>query len=221
MLITHVLGDKNLKNLVQLAQAVMNRGGMIIYPTDTVYGLGVDSTNQPAVERIFEIKGRKEGRGIASIFQSTNKIKQWVEVTLEQEKTLRKYLPGPYTFLLRPKANSSLAHKIIDEKQDTVGVRIPNHPFTRGLAKAFEKPFVCTSANISGQPSPKTSAEVEKYLLKPNNLSSPGASATKRYPGDILFIDAGALAGTPSTVVDLTKTPPEVARQGAGEWSRQ
>lgn len=227
MIIRLTLNEENLVKIVDGAVRVILNGGCIIYPTDTVYGFGADATNQPAVERIFEIKGRKEGRGISSIFQSIDQIKQYTKLTFGQEKILRKYLPGPYTFLLKPAVNIKLASRLIDEKEGTIGVRIPNHPFTKALAEVLDKPYTCTSANASGLPSPKSSREVEEYLLKPANLSLRGSRLSagrrqvmKQLIEGILFIDAGALAGLPSTVIDLTKIPPAVVRRGSGEWRR-
>lgn len=219
MLIAYTLGGKNFQYLVQLASEVMNRGGMIIYPTDTVYGLGVGSTNLADVEKIFWLKGRSAGRAMSSIYQSIEQIEQFCSLTDSQHKVVHRYLPGLYTFLLKPISNTRLARPLIDRERGTVGVRIPNYPFTKALAEAFDKPYTCTSANVSGLPSPKTPEEVDQYLLKPNDLSLRGPRlrrGTKQSTGNILFIDAGVLAGIPSTVIDLTKTPPEVVRQGAG-----
>jgi L-threonylcarbamoyladenylate synthase len=233
-----ILNRDNLISVVSKASKIMQCGGLIIYPTDTVYGLGVDSTNQQAVNKIFELKDRKEGRGFASIFQSIDHIKEYCHINTGQKNILCKYLPGPYTFLLKPKNTSQLANQLIDQEKGTVGVRIPDHQFTKALARQFAKPFTTTSGNISGLPSPKTAEEVEKYLLKPIGLSLQNSHSREnenQIPdqvgddkgwlrpfgahNDILLIDSGQLAGIPSTAVDLTKTPPAVIRQGAGAWS--
>lgn len=211
----------NIFDVARQAAELIQAGGMIIYPTDTVYGLGADATNDRAAKKIFELKGRKEGRGIASIFRSINQIRQYCQVTFEQEKALRQYLPGPFTFLLNPIRNMRLARSLIDRGQGTVGVRMPNHPFTRALAEILNKPYTCTSANVSGLPSPKTADEAGRYLHSlqpiPDRLgqTEPESEIAE---ANILLIDGGMLTGQPSTVVDLTKTPSELVRQGAGEW---
>jgi len=136
----------------------------------------------------------------------------------EKLKILQKYLPGPYTFLLKPKVNTKLAPQLLDKEKGTLGVRIPDHSFTLKLANVFQKPYTATSANISGLPGAKTPEEVENNLLKPTKKSR-GVSIQPPPRWKVIFIDAGALTGIPSTVIDLTKNPPEVVRRGAGEWS--
>lgn len=206
------------KQLTEKVADVLDRGGIIIYPTDTVYGLGVDATNAQAVMNIYMLKGRM-GKGMASIYQSIKAVQFDCQLSRKQEQLLRKYLPGPYTFLLKPEKNTSLAPRLIDRERGTVGVRIPNHPFTRELAKQFGKPFTTTSANRSGLPESKTIEDVDKHFL--NEIISRRVKIRSPRGCEVIIIDGNQLPGQPSTVVDLTKTPPEVVRQGAGEWSSE
>lgn len=224
---TVILNKKNLAKAIGIAVQVMLKGGCIVYPTDTVYGLGADATNEQAVRKVFKHKGRTVGKGVASIFQSIKQINQFCEVTPEQKKILEQYLPGPYTFLLKPRIDVRIARQLIDEKRRTIGVRMPNHPFTQALANRLGRPYTTTSANRSGLPSPKTIDQVNQYLtdghFDPRSIqdrqgsTDPGSEqSSEQSARAFLLIDGGRLFGTPSTVIDLTKTPPELVRQGAG-----
>ncbi len=140
----------SIKIETQILDHIIN-GSIFIYPTDTIYGLGCDASNNSAVLKIREIKKRIKNP-FSIIAPSFNWIKSNCQTTKEQEQEIRKKLPGPYTFFLNLKDHNCIATQINPEGQNkTLGVRIPSHWFTKIIQKTG-KPFVTTSVNISGQP---------------------------------------------------------------------
>lgn len=126
--------------VIDRAVTILARGGIIVYPSDTVYGLAVDATNSNALEKIDKLKNRRADQKYSYNFSDIEMIKKFSEVTLEQERVLKKYLPGSFTFIL----------------SEDVAVRIPRNNIITDIAKAFGKPITATSANITGK-SPATS----------------------------------------------------------------
>ncbi len=154
---------------------------ILVYPTDTVYGLGCNAENEILVDRIFEIKGRDRKKPLSVIAPGKEWITQHCVVSRE---ILDKYLPGPYTLLLQKKDRNFL--KEATAGAPTLGVRIPAHPFSKLVEKAGI-PFVTTSANISGEKSPKNLSEIPDEIKNAADM----------------VIDGGALSGVPSAIVDL------------------
>jgi len=185
---------------IKEAVEVLARGGSVIYPTDTIYGIGVDATNEQAVKRLLELKHRDQAKGLSVMVGNFAAIKQLTKLGPGTENLLKHKLPGPYTFILPIMQNSAVASKCIINGK--VAVRIPNHPVALELARAYGKPITATSANISG----------EKPLNSLESLSSLGADY-------ILWAGPLPLA-QPSTIVDLTKenAPSRILRDGAGQW---
>lgn len=206
---------KNTMTHRELKQAlnVLQAGGVIIYPTDTLYGAGVDATNKKAVRKLFILKGRVKTKAVSVMLPNRREIEKYCKLTRAEKNIIRKHLPGPFTFLCRSKKNAAgLNKKLIDKTRRRIGIRVPNSPLARQVARAFKKPITATSANKSGLPAPASTAEVKKYLLKNN----PGAKNTL-----ILIVNAGRLFGIPSTVVDLTTKKPKIVRSGAGVFQEK
>lgn len=128
---------------------ILERGGVIAYPTDTLYGVGCDALNEDAVKKVFEIKGRDFSKPMSIACSSVEMLEKYVTILAETKKLLDKILPGPYTVLL-PKKESIL--KIITAGSDLVGVRVPDHKLILEIIKNFGKPIITTSANLSGEP---------------------------------------------------------------------
>jgi len=135
-----VLSQESKHMVIDRAVAILARGGIIVYPADTVYGLAVDATNSSAIEKIDKLKNRRPDQKYSFNFSDIEMIKKFSEITPEQETILKKYLPGPYTFIV----------------SEDVAVRIPKNSIITDIARAFGKPVTATSANVTGK-SPATS----------------------------------------------------------------
>ena len=182
-------------------------GQMItLYPTDTIYGLGVDATDPEAVLRLREMKGREDGKPISIIVSDVGMMERYAEVTPLARKLAERFLPGKLTLILTAHCATSggctLAPGIVGE-DGSVGIRIPDYPVPLQLVKELGKPITATSANISGMPTKKTPEKILAQFGKK-------ASMITR------IIDAGELPeSTPSTVVDARGDSPVVLREGA------
>lgn len=182
--------------VINQAVKILENGGVIVYPTDTCYGLGADMANPKAVEKIYKIKNRDQNKPLSVIVKDIKEIEKYAEIDSKRKEILEKYLPGPITFILKTKSDRF--------NQETVGFRIPDYTITKMLANKFNKPYSTTSANISNQPVCYTIKEV---LDQFKNI---------KYQPD-LILDAGVLdkKNPPSVVVDLVSLPPRVLREGA------
>jgi tRNA threonylcarbamoyl adenosine modification protein (Sua5/YciO/YrdC/YwlC family) len=179
---------------------VLRDGGLVIYPTDTVYGLGCDITNIKALERIARIKGVKlEKSNFSFICYSLSDLSDYVkQIDTSTFKILKRALPGPYTFIL-PGAKT-LPHPF--KKRKTVGIRIPDNNITLEIVKQLGNPLVSTSIRDEDEILEYTT-DPELILEKWDNLVD-------------LVIDGGYGDNEASTVIDLSVNPPEVLREGKG-----
>lgn len=172
---------------------------IILYPTDTLYGLGVDATDPKVVLRLRELKGRDDGKPISIAVSDIGMMREYAEVTPLAEKLAARFLPGKLTLVL----NAKNLPDEITAGDGTIGVRIPNHPQALELIRETGKPLTATSANISGMPSERT---VEKILAQ---FGSKASWITK-------VIDGGEISeSAPSTVVDARGETAAVIREGA------
>ncbi|WP_067090535.1 L-threonylcarbamoyladenylate synthase [Methanobrevibacter curvatus] len=179
-------------------QKVLSSGGVIIYPTDTVYGLGVDIFNEIAIKNLFKLKGRNFNKAISVLFSDIENISHYAYLDEKKIEILNNYLPGPFTFILEKKVSVS---KLLAGNTNKLGIRIPNNKTAIEIAKIM--PITTTSANIS-------SKEVKSNPLEIANELN----------GKIdLIIDGGILtSNNSSTVVDLTHKPVKILRQGIGNF---
>ena len=178
---------------------VLRCGGVIIYPTDTCYGLGADPRSLRSKQRIAKIKHRDESKKYSVISKDIPEIEKLAIVNDEQRLILTSHLPGPFTFIL-------LAAYLQFLHSNTVGFRVPNYAITQQLSSSFGKPFISTSANFSGQPAIYSIGNIHSDFLE--------LLETDELPD--LVLDAGNLPlNPPSTVVDLVSKPPVIIRQGA------
>src|SRR3989339_1117005 len=146
------------------AKEVVLKDGVIVYPTDTVYGLGGNAHSQQVVDRINRIKQKSGNSSLSVIMSGMEMIKEYCEVDEQQAKTLNTYLPGPYTFLLKCRK------KLPVTDNDKIGVRIPDVEFTHQLAEACMVPIITTSANITGQPPPTKVDEINMRIMNSVDL---------------------------------------------------
>ena len=179
---------------------VLNNSGLVVIPTDTVYGLSVDARNKKAVKKLIEFKHRPVGKAISVFVSSISCAKRYVKIKSSQEKILKQILPGAYTIILPSKKNLC---SLLESEDKTLGIRIPKHFFINKLNKQYLYPITATSANIYSK-SPHYSVS---SLL--NSLSE------KKKKMIDLIVDFGKLPrNCPSTVVDLTCEKIKVLRQG-------
>lgn len=127
------------------ANAVLSAGGTVVYPTDTLYGIGCDATSESAVAKIYSIKKREGKKPLSILVSDFEMLKEYCKLSPEQEKILHELLPGPYTFVLPLKKRLPVSEKL------SVGVRVPEHMFMRQVARELGVPIVSTSANLSGE----------------------------------------------------------------------
>lgn len=195
-------GDETLRSAISTLQS----GGLVVCPSDTVYGLLVDATNPEAVSKLIAFKNRPAGKPISIFTADLTMANQYVVISDQQKSLLTTLLPGPFTIILPARGNVDA--RLISEL-DTLGIRIPQFPFIQHLVTQYGKPITATSANVASQ-HPHYSAQ---SLLK-------SLSHAKKEMIDLL-IDAGELPrNKPSTVVDLTKDKVHVLRQGDVKWAQ-
>lgn len=181
---------------------IIENGGLVIYPTDTLYGLGCDITNSKAVERICRIKGIKPQKANFSfICSDLSNISFYTKpFSSSVYKTMRKNLPGPFTFILKA---SNQVPKMLKNNRKNVGIRVPNSPIVTQLVASLENPIMSTSiTNIDDDITPYPTDPYEIYEAYKNLVD--------------VVIDGGFGGNVPSTVVDCTDESPEVTREGLG-----
>ncbi len=188
------------RKILQVVEC-LRRGGLVIYPTDTVYGLGCDIHNQRAVERICQIKGIKPAKSnLSFICYDLSHIAEYAHVDTPIFKLMKKALPGPFTFILRA---SNDVPKILHSNRKTVGIRVPDHAIPRLIVKELDRPIVTTSV--------RDEDEVIEYSTNPELIYE-----KYRHLVDMV-IDGGYGNNVASTVVDCTTDEPEVVREGLGD----
>ncbi len=176
----------------------MTRGGVVAFPTDTVYGLGAAVSSARGVQKVFSIKGRSATQALPVLIANVEQLGEVaVEVSPEAMRLAGLFWPGPLTLVLKRADRVPL---LVTAGGGTVGVRVPDHPVPLALIRGLGEPITGTSANLSGLPACKTAAEVRGQL------------------GSLVdyVIDAGPLpGGTESTIVDMTESVPKILREGA------
>lgn len=189
------------EKVIERAAAVVISGGVIVYPTETLYGIGVDAGNVSALRRVYDIKGREGAKALLVIVDDFERLRPLVQqVTPEAHALMHAFWPGPLTLVFNA---SPMVPVEITAGMGTIGARVPSNDFCRALVQACGRPITSTSANRAGEPTPNNIGQIRNALPE----------------GIDLFIDAGALpASAPSTVVDVTTSPPRLLREGAVPW---
>jgi tRNA threonylcarbamoyl adenosine modification protein (Sua5/YciO/YrdC/YwlC family) len=181
---------------IQQAIDVLERGGLIAYPTDTVYGLGCDLMNKSAIERLYQVKGMQKNKSLAFICNDLSNITRYAVVDNSAYRMLKHYLPGPYCFILEATRE---VPKMVITKQKTVGIRVPDHPVIIALTKALGRPIISTTAARPG----------EEPLIDPTEIRD-------TFKGLDLVLDGGVGGDVPTTIVDLSQGFVHIVREGAG-----
>ncbi len=195
----------NLDTALQTACAVLSAGGLIVYPTETVYGMGVDATNSAAVSKLLEVKNRPAGKAISVLVADQDAAKQYVTLNRTAKELYARFLPGPLTVV---SAGKDKLDPRVPAENGRLGIRISSHPLAHELARIYKKPITATSANPAGGARPYA---VEALLAK--------FSESQRSKID-LVLDYGELPRTePSTVIDTEESVQQVVRSGAAHTS--
>jgi len=181
---------------IRRAVDALASGAVIAYPTDTVYGLGCDLTNKHAIERLYAIKGMDRSHPLAFVCPDLSDIARYAIVENQVYRVLRRFLPGPYTFIL---AATREVPKLVQRKRRNVGIRVPACEAARALARELGRPIISTTAARPGA----------EPLVDPHEIAA-------EFRGLDLVLDAGAGGLLPTSVIDLTTSPPEVVREGLG-----
>jgi L-threonylcarbamoyladenylate synthase len=194
------LTGSNIKECALRAAEVLRAGGVVLYPTDTLYGLGADAFSDEAVSKIYAIKTREEQKPIHCIVRDVEAGARYAELNDTARKLAKVFLPGPLTIVAEKKdgIDSGIARAI-----ETIGIRVPKNDFCIALAERFGKPYTTTSGNVSGEKTPATVEGVLEQL----------GPAAKRID---LVVDGGELQRSlPSTVVGVSGEDVVILREGA------
>lgn len=185
------------EDVIQSAAAIVSRGGVIAYPTETIYGLGADATNEQAIRRIFEIKDRNFNNPISLIIGHSQDVYPLVrEVTAAAHKLMGAFWPGPLTIIFEA---AGIVSPLLTAGTGRIGIRLAGHDAARKIAGKAGKPLTATSANLSGSPECTTADQIIAQL------------------GDRLdtIVDLGKTIGfTGSTIIDATTEQPVILRSG-------
>ncbi|MFA5515933.1 MAG: L-threonylcarbamoyladenylate synthase [Desulfuromonadales bacterium] len=186
--------------LIRQVVEVLKADGVIAYPTDTIYGIGCDIFSKKGVKKIYQIKHRDPRKPFSFICADISDISTYAQVSNLAFKTMKRQLPGPFTFVLEA---TRIVPDLLTTRQRTVGIRIPADPITLAIVRELGHPLVTTSANLGGGEPQLDAIEIEENMGRQLNL----------------VIDGGNRLGDPSTVISLVGDRVEVLRQGSGDTS--
>lgn len=187
--------------LISQVAEILQRGGVICYPTDTMYGIGCDIFNQKAVKRVYQMKRRPKDKPFSFMCASLTNISLYGHVGNTAYRLMRKNLPGPFTFVL---SGTKVVPKIMLTKQKTVGIRVPDHRVCLAIIEALGNPVLNTSAMLEEDDQPVCSCyDVDRLFGRQVDL----------------IIDCGDIVPEPSTVISLLTDQPEILREGKGDIS--
>jgi L-threonylcarbamoyladenylate synthase len=177
-----------MKNELKKALEVLKAGGLILYPTDTIWGIGCDATNEEAVQKIMTLKGRSASKSLIVLLDNENKLASYVREIPDVAYDLIEFAEHPLTIVYSNAKN--LAPSVINE-DGSIGIRVVKHTFCQQLIQRFRLPIVSTSANISGQAAPKNFSEVAQEIIDGVDY--------------VVNLEQGALEEkTPSTIMKLS-----------------
>jgi tRNA threonylcarbamoyl adenosine modification protein (Sua5/YciO/YrdC/YwlC family) len=199
-MVLHINPQNPQLRLIRKVVACLETGGIIVYPTDTYYGLGCDIMNKKAIEMIYRLKQRDQKKPFSFICSDLKNISEYAKVSNYAYKTMKRLLPGPYTFVLE---GSKLVPKIMLTLRKTAGIRVPDHPICLALVKELGHPIISTTAPFPGGQTLSDPSLVREYLGSQIDI----------------VIDGGPVQGGPSSVVSLIQDQPVVIREGLGDVS--
>lgn len=186
--------------LIQRVVACLKQGGIVIYPTDTTYGIGCDIFNKKGVKKIYHIKERDPRKPFSFICADLSDVANYAQVSNFAFKTMKRNLPGPYTFVLEA---TRIVPDLLATRQRSVGIRIPDNRIAMAIVRELGHPLVTTSANFAGEAPLHDPELIHEQMGKMVDL----------------VIDGGIQLGDPSTIISLVNDQVEVLRQGSGDTS--
>ncbi len=193
------INDQNpQERLILQVVDILKKGGIVIYPTDTNYGIGCDIMNKKAIERIYQIKHRDKSMPFSFICSGLKNISDYAKISNYAYKTMKRLLPGPYTFILE---GSKLVPKIMLTKRKTAGIRVPNNSICLELVNNLGNPIINTSATMEDGTILHDASLIQDYFG--NRVDA--------------VIEGGVVPGKPSSVISLIDDIPEVIREGMGD----
>ena len=201
-MLIHIHPDNPQPRFIKQVVEILKKGGIIVYPTDTIYGLGCDIFQHKAIERICTIKKVEPQKAQLSFvcYNLSDLSKYAKQLTTPVYRKLKQYLPGPYTFILEA---SKEVPKILKTKKDTIGLRVPDNKIARFIVEELGNPIL--SASLPGE-------YVEEYT-DPEIIHD-------KFEKLVDVVIAGGIGGTiPSTIIDFTEGEAEIIREGAGVWT--
>jgi tRNA threonylcarbamoyl adenosine modification protein (Sua5/YciO/YrdC/YwlC family) len=184
--------DNPQKRLISTIVQVLDQGGLIIYPTDTFYGIGCDLFNKKSIKKIYQLKRRPLTKPFSFVCANLKDISLYAQVSNNAYRIMKRSLPGPYTFVLE---GTRLVPKLMLTKRRTVGIRVPDNKICLAIVKSLGRPIISTSINLD----------------EPSVIHDTYSSFVE------IVIDGGVISHEPSTVVSLIDDNPEVIREGKGE----
>jgi tRNA threonylcarbamoyl adenosine modification protein (Sua5/YciO/YrdC/YwlC family) len=188
------------KRLIRRIVEIIRNGGIVAYPTDTVYGIGCDIMNKKAIARVYQIKQRPKSKPFSFICSDLKNISYYAKVSNYAYKTMRRLLPGPFTFILE---GSRQVPKMMLTKRKTAGIRVPEHAICHEIVTELGNPVISTSAT-------EPDGTIMSHPSLIHDFFGPRLDAV---------IDGGPVSGQPSSVISLIDDIPEVIRQGQGDVS--
>ena len=188
------------ERLIRKVADVLKRGGVIAYPTDTFYGIGCDIMNKKAIEKIYLIKQRNKNKPFSFICSGLKNISRYAKVSNYAYRTMKRLLPGPYTFILE---GSKMVPKMMLTKRKTAGIRVPDNRICIDLIRQLGNPIISTSASLP-----------DGAVLDDPSLIHEHLNSRLEY-----VIDGGPVPGRPSSVISLIRDEPMVLREGLGNVS--
>jgi len=192
--------DNPQQRLIDQVVEVLEKGGVIAYPTDTTYGIGCSIFSKKGVDRIYQIKQRERKKPFSFICPTQSEIANYAKVSNYAFKLMKRLLPGPYTFVLEA---TRIVPDLLQTRQKTVGIRIPDNAICMAIVSTLGHPIVTTSANLSGEEPIGDPLDVYSAMGKQLDI----------------VIDGGVLPPDVSSVVSLLGDSPEVLRRGIGDVS--
>jgi len=182
------------QRLINRVSEILDKKGLIAYPTDSFYGIGCDLFNKKGIQLIYKLKNRPPKKPFSIICDSLKEISRYAQVSNYAYKTMKRFLPGPYTFILE---GTKLVPKIMLTKRKTVGIRVPDNKICSAIVRTLGRPIISTSAGLDD---PYSIQEAYSSYLD-------------------IVIDGGVLYPSPSSVISLIGDVPEVIRKGKGDVS--
>jgi len=185
---------------VDQAVAILQRGGIIVFPTDTGYAIGCDLFQKKAISRIFQIKNRNKKKPLTFICSNFGEFSQFAIVSNSVYRDMRRLLPGSYTFVL---PSTKMVPKLLVSSRSSVGIRIPDHAVPIALASSLQHPIIGASCSIEEEDGMTDPKQIEKKMGKLVDL----------------ILDAGVISSEPSSVIDYSLPEPVIVREGKGDLS--